>query len=63
MLSNRLRGSWDRVLGFNRELLGELIGNERQFSAGLRQRLIGRLEAAGDLDRDEAERQVDGTAS
>lgn len=59
MFSNRLQGAWDQVKGFNRELWGELTGNERAFSAGKRQLLIGRLEAGYGMNRDEAEQKVD----
>jgi len=59
MLSNRLQGTWDQVKGFNRELWGELTGNAREFNAGRRQLLIGRLEARYGMSRDEAEQKVD----
>lgn len=59
MFSNRLQGTWDQVKGFNRELWGELTGNAREFSAGRRLLLIGRLEAGCGMNRDEAEQQVD----
>ena len=59
MFSYRLQGTWDQLQGFNRELWGELTGNARDFNAGRRQRLIGRLEAGYGMNRDEAEQKVD----
>jgi len=61
MLGHKLRGSLDRLIGFNREFWGEVLGSGREFRAGQRQRLIGRLEADLDLDREEAQRRVDRT--
>lgn len=58
MYSNKMRGSWDRVEGFSRELWGELTGNSRLFTIGLRQRMIGRLESYCDMSRKDAEQQV-----
>ena len=59
MFSNRLLGAWDQVKGFNRELWGEVTGNAREFSAGRRQLLVGRLEAGYGMNREEAEQKVD----
>ncbi len=59
MLNNRLRGTWDQMKGVSREFWGEITGDERQFSAGLRQRKIGKLEAEGDMSQAEAEKKVD----
>jgi len=61
MLGHKLRGSLDKLIGFNRELLGELFGSGREFRAGQRQRLIGGLEADLDMERKEAARRVDRT--
>lgn len=58
MLSNRLRGTWDRLIGFNRELWGELTGDKATFEAGRHQRLIGWLECDRDLKRQEAIRKA-----
>ena len=58
MGSNELRGRWDQVKGLSRGIWGELIGNEQAYSAGQRQRLIGKLETRYGLSRDEAEHQV-----
>jgi len=59
MNSNRLRGTWDQMKGIGQEFWGELTGNGRQFSAGLRQRTIGKLETEADMSRAEAEKRVD----
>ena len=59
MYRNKLRGSMDQVKGFSRELWGEITGDDKVFSAGLRQRMIGRLESYSDMTRDDAEQQVD----
>ena len=59
MYSNKLRGSWDQVKGFSRELWGEMTGDNQAFSAGLRQRMIGRLESYRDMTHDDAEQQID----
>lgn len=59
MLSNKLRGTWDQVRGVGQEFWGEVTGDERRFSAGLRLRKIGKLEAERDLSPAEAEKLVD----
>ena len=59
MYNNKLRGTWDQVKGFSRELWGEITGDEQAFSAGLRERMIGRLESYRDMNRDGAEQQID----
>jgi uncharacterized protein YjbJ (UPF0337 family) len=59
MFRNKLRGSWNRVKGFSRELWGEMTGDEYAFSAGQRQRMIGRLESYRDMTHDHAEQQID----
>lgn len=59
MLSHKIRGTWDRLAGFSRELWGELSGNEHEFSGGRRQRLIGHLETRNDLDHAEAIRRLE----
>lgn len=59
MYSNKLRGSWDQVKGFSSELWGEITGYEQAFSAGLRKRMIGRLESYCDMSRDDAEQKID----
>ena len=61
MRSNRLQGTLDQLQGIGRELWGELVGDVNKFNAGLRQRMIGRLEAKSDMNHDDAERQVDQT--
>lgn len=59
MLNNRLHGTWDQVKGFSQELWGELTGNEKQFTAGLRLRRVGRLETDLDLSQNRAEQELD----
>ncbi len=59
MKSNRLHGYWDRCSGFAREFWGEVTGNEKLFSAGLRQRMVGRLECMQGRSRPDAEQQID----
>ena len=59
MYRNKLRSSMDQVRGFSRELWGEITGNDKVFSSGLRQRMIGRLESYSDMARDDAEQQID----
>jgi uncharacterized protein YjbJ (UPF0337 family) len=59
MYGNKLRGSWDQVKGFSSELWGEIAGDDQVFFAGLRKRMIGRLESYCDISRDEAEQQID----
>jgi len=59
MYRNKLRGSMDQVKGFSRELWGEITGDDKVFSSGLRQRMIGRLESYSDMARDDAEQQID----
>ncbi len=52
------QGKWDRAKGFARELWGELTGDDLEFIAGQRERLIGQLEEKYGLSREEAEQQV-----
>jgi uncharacterized protein YjbJ (UPF0337 family) len=59
MYNNKLRAIWDQVKGFSRELWGDIIGDEQAFSAGLRQRMIGRLVSYRGMNRDDAEQQTD----
>jgi uncharacterized protein YjbJ (UPF0337 family) len=59
MYYNKLRGIWDQVKGFSRELWGEITGDEQAFSAGLRERMMGRLVSYRGMNRDDAEQQID----
>lgn len=59
MNNKELRGTWDQVKGFGREIWGELSGNEQSFFAGQKQRLIGKLEARFGLSREQAKHRVD----
>ena len=59
MYSNKLHGSWDQLTGVARELWGEIVGDEKLFANGLRQRMIGRLESYLDMSHDDAEQQID----
>jgi uncharacterized protein YjbJ (UPF0337 family) len=59
MYNNKLRTIWDQVKGFSRELWGDIISDEQAFSAGLRQRMIGRLVSYRGMTRDDAEQQTD----
>ena len=59
MLYDKVHGLWDRVAGFGRELLGEMTGNNNRFRAGLRQRVLGRLETERDISRAEAEQELE----
>jgi uncharacterized protein YjbJ (UPF0337 family) len=59
MDSNELHGKWDQVKGIARELWGELTGNDLDYIAGERSRLVGKLEEKYGMSREEAEKQVD----
>ena len=59
MHSNKLHGSWDQLIGVGRELWGEIIGDEKLFSSGLRQRMIGQVESYQDKNYADAVKQVD----
>ncbi len=59
MNRQKLRGRWDETKGFAREFWGELSGDDLNFIAGQRDRLIGRLERKYNLSRSEAEMQVE----
>jgi len=59
MDSNELHGKWDQVKGFVKELWGELTGDELDYIAGERGRLVGKLEEKYGMTREEAEKQVD----
>lgn len=58
MNRQRMRGRWDQMKGLAREFWGELSGDDLNFIAGQRDRLIGRLEAKYSLSHSEAELQV-----
>lgn len=59
MLTHRMHGTLARINGYRRELWGEVTGNAGSFDAGLRQRLLGRLETLCDLSREDARRVID----
>lgn len=59
MYSNKLHGSWDQLMGVARELWGEIVGDEKLFANGLRQRMIGRVESYQDINHVDAAQQVD----
>ena len=59
MNRQKLRGKWDQTKGLAREFWGELTGDDLNFIAGQRDRLIGRLEAKYKMSRREAEMQVE----
>ncbi len=59
MNRQKLRGKWDQTKGLAREFWGELTGDDLNFIAGQRDRLIGRLESTYRLSRSEAEMQVE----
>lgn len=59
MKGTELKGMWDRIRGVAMELGGELTGDGREFTAGQREELIGKLEEYYGMDRQEAEREVE----
>jgi uncharacterized protein YjbJ (UPF0337 family) len=59
MKSQIFRGKWDQIKGLAKELWGELTGDELDFIAGQRERLIGKLEEKYNITRAEAEKQVE----
>lgn len=59
MENPQIRGRWDQIKGLVREFWGELSGDEIDFLAGCRERLIGKLEERYDMSRAEAEKQVE----
>ena len=59
MKSQILRGKWDQIKGLAREFWGELTGDELDYIAGQRERLIGKLEEKYHITRAEAEKQVE----
>lgn len=59
MENPQIRGRWDQIKGLVREFWGELSGDEIDFLAGHRERLIGKLEERYDMSRAEAEKQVE----
>lgn len=59
MLNNKMRGTWDQVKGIGQEFWGEITGDGHHFSAGLRQRKIGKLEVERDMSQAEAVKKVD----
>ncbi len=59
MKSQVLQGKWDQVKGIVKEFWGELTGDELDFIAGQRDRLIGLLEEKYGMTREEAEKQVE----
>lgn len=63
MDSNELHGRWDQARGIIQELWGELTGDDLDFIAGQRRRLVGKLEEKCGLSREEAERRVNELAN
>jgi len=61
MSANELNGKLKQAKGFARELWGEIIGDERAFTAGAHDRIIGKLQVLLDINQDEAEERFDGT--
>lgn len=59
MKSQIFRGKWDQIKGLAKEFWGELTGDELDFIAGQRERLIGKLEEKYNITRAEAEKQVE----
>jgi uncharacterized protein YjbJ (UPF0337 family) len=59
MKSQIFRGKWDQIKGLAKGLWGELTGDELDFIAGQRERLIGKLEEKYNITRAEAEKQVE----
>ncbi len=59
MKNQELQGKWDQVKGFAKEFWGELTGDDLDFIAGQRERLIGQLEEKYGMSREEAEKQVE----
>lgn len=59
MRETELKGIWDRIRGVAMELGGELTGDGREFAAGQREELIGKLEEYYGMSREEAEREVE----
>jgi len=59
MKSSELQGKWDQLKGVIREFWGELTGDDVDFIAGQRDRLIGKIEERYGLPRQEAEKKVD----
>jgi uncharacterized protein YjbJ (UPF0337 family) len=50
---------WFQIKGKVREFWGELTGDDVDWIAGRRERLVGQLEEKYGMSREEAERQVD----
>lgn len=59
MKDSKLQGKWDQLKGVIREFWGELTGDDVDFIAGQRDRLIGKIEERYGLPRQEAEKKVD----
>jgi uncharacterized protein YjbJ (UPF0337 family) len=59
MKETELKGMWDRIRGVAMELGGELTGDGREFAAGQREELIGKLEEYYGMSREEAQREVE----
>ena len=58
MNSHVVKGKWDQAKGLTKEFWGELTGDDLDFEAGQRERLIGLLEEKYDLTRADAEGRV-----
>ena len=59
MKESELKGIWDRIRGVVMELGGELTGDGREFAAGQRKELIGKLEEYYGMSRAEAQLEVE----
>lgn len=58
MSSDRLHGDWNEIKGIIKEQWGRLTDDELEQVEGRRDRLIGMIQKAYAITRDEAERQL-----
>lgn len=59
MSSDRVRGNWNEIKGIVKEQWGRLTDDELDRAEGRRDRLIGMIQKAYAITRDEAERQLE----
>ncbi len=58
-MQDHLESRWHQIKGRVRELWGELTGDDVDWIAGRRERLVGLLEEKYGMTREEAEGEVD----
>ena len=59
MNSDQMQGKWKQLKGSAKQQWGKLTDNDLDYIAGSRDKLIGKLQEAYGIQRDEAEKRTD----